>query len=67
MPAATTEKVAAAGAVTVRFAGGVVMLGGTGAAFTVRVAAALVTLPAPLETTTSNGAPLSAESRRVST
>ena len=45
---------------TVRLAGWVMMLGGTGAGFTVRVAAALVTLPPPLVTTTLNWAPLSA-------
>ena len=56
VPAATTEKLAAAGAVTVTLAGGVVMLGDT---FTVSAAALLVTVPAALETTTSNEAPLS--------
>ena len=56
---ATTEKFAAFGAVTVRFAGCVVMLGGTGVGFTVRVAVLLVTVPAPFETTTSRE-PLSA-------
>ena len=40
VPAATAEKVAEAGAVTVRSAGGVVMLGAT---LTVSAAAALVT------------------------
>ncbi len=44
---------------TVTFAGCVVMLGATGAAFTVSVADALVALPALFETTTSNDAPLS--------
>jgi hypothetical protein len=41
-------------------AGWVVMLGGTGAGFTVSVATALVTLPAALDTYTVNCAPLSA-------
>ncbi len=56
---ATTEKFAALGAVTVRLAGCVVMLGGTGAGFTVSVAAVLVAVPPGLDTTTSNCAPLS--------
>ena len=51
-PAATTEKVAAAGAVTVTLAGCVVMLGATGGGFTVRIAAALVTEPTELVMTT---------------
>ena len=67
VPAATMEKLAAAGAVTVTLAGGVVMLGATGAPFTVRMAAALVTLPATLETTTSNEAPLSPTAVGLST
>ena len=56
MPVATTLNVAEAGALTVRLAGCVVMPGAT---FTVKVAAVLVTLPAALDTTTSNVAPLS--------
>ena len=51
--------VAVCPAVTVWFAGGVVIEGATGAAFTVRVATLLVTLPAVLLTTTVNCAPLS--------
>ena len=59
--AATTENVAVCPAVTVWFAGCVVMLGATGAADTVRVAELLVMLPAALVTITRNVAPLSAE------
>jgi len=47
-------------AVTVWFAGGVVIVGATGAGFTVSVAAVLVTVPAVFVTTTSNVDPLSA-------
>ena len=57
----------ALGAATVTLAGGVVMPGGTGAGVTVSVAAALVTVPAPLVTTTSNCAPLSARAVGSST
>ena len=56
---AVTEKVAVWPAVTVWLAGWVVIVGGTGAGFTVRVAGLLVTLPAVLVTTTVNWAPLS--------
>jgi len=45
--------------VTLWLAGWVVIEGATGAAFTVRVAALLVTLPAVLLTTTVNWVPLS--------
>jgi hypothetical protein len=64
VPAATTEKLAAAGAVTVTFAGDVVMLGVT---FTVSAATALVTLPATFDTTTVNCAPVSVPAVGVST
>ncbi len=56
VPDATTVNVAEAGAVTVTFAGCVVM---PGAMLTVSVADALVTVPAPFVTTTLNRAPLS--------
>jgi hypothetical protein len=46
--------------VTVWLAGCVVIVGATAEAFTVSVAAALVTVPAVLLTTTRNVAPLSA-------
>jgi hypothetical protein len=46
--------------VTVWLAGCAVIVGATGAAFTVNVAAALVTVPAVLLTPTSNVDPLSA-------
>jgi hypothetical protein len=58
---------AAAGAVTVTFAGGVVMLGGTAPEPTVSVAFALVTLPTALVTTTLNSAPLSLTAVGLST
>jgi hypothetical protein len=51
--------VAVCPAVTVWFAGCVVIIGATAAAFTVSVAAALVTVPAELVTTTRNVDPLS--------
>jgi hypothetical protein len=51
--------VAVCPAVTVWFAGCVVIAGATGAAFTVSVAAVLVTVPALLLTTTANVDPLS--------
>ncbi len=60
MPAATTVKVAVCPAVTVWFTGCVVIVGATGAGFTVSVAALLVTVPAVLLTTTAKLAPLSA-------
>ena len=56
---AATLKEAVCPAVTVWLAGWVVIEGATGAAFTVRLAALLVTLPAVLLTTTVNSAPLS--------
>jgi hypothetical protein len=52
--------VAVCPAVTVWFAGGVVIVGATAAGFTVSAAAALVTVPAVFVTTTSNVNPLSA-------
>ena len=55
MPVAVTLKLAVAGAVTVRSTGWTVM---TGAAFTVKVAALLVALPAALLTVTVYWAPL---------
>jgi hypothetical protein len=51
--------VAVCPAVTVWLAGGVVIVGATGAGFTVSVAVALVTVPAVLLTTTANVDPLS--------
>jgi hypothetical protein len=51
--------VAACPAVTIWFAGCVVIVGATGAGFTVSVAALLVAVPALLLTTTSNVDPLS--------
>jgi hypothetical protein len=45
--------------VTVWLAGGVVIVGATGATLTVNIAAALVTVPALLVTTTVNVEPLS--------
>jgi hypothetical protein len=57
---AVTENVAVCPSVTVRLAGWLVIVGATGAAFTVSVAALLVALPAELLTTTVNCAPLSA-------
>jgi len=60
VPAATTGKVAVCPAVTVWFTGWVVIVGATGAGFTVSVAALLVTVPAVLLTTTAKLAPLSA-------
>jgi hypothetical protein len=53
-------KLAVCPAVTVWFAGWVVIEGATAAAFTVSVAAALVTVPAVFVTTTRNVDPLSA-------
>ncbi len=57
MPAATTEKVAEAGAVTVRLARPRLRM--LGATLTVSVPAALVILPTLLVTTTSKVEPLS--------
>jgi hypothetical protein len=54
-----TVNVAVCPAVTVWFAGCVVIAGATGAGFTVSVAAALVTVPAVFVTTTTNADPLS--------
>jgi hypothetical protein len=51
--------VAVCPAVTVWFTGCVVIVGATAAAFTVNVAAALVTVPAVFVTTTRNVDPLS--------
>jgi hypothetical protein len=59
VPAATTANVAVCPAVTVWFAGGVVIVGATGAGFTVSAAAALVTVPTVFVTTTRNVDPLS--------
>jgi hypothetical protein len=59
VPVAATVNVAVCPAVTVWLAGGVVMVGATGAGFTVSVAAALVTVPAVLLTATENVDPLS--------
>jgi hypothetical protein len=59
VPVATTVNVAVCPAVTVWFAGCVVIAGATGAAFTVSVAAVLVAAPALLLTTTANVDPLS--------
>jgi hypothetical protein len=52
--------VAVCPAITVWFAGCVVIVGATGAGFTVNVAAVLVTVPAVFVTTTANVEPLSA-------
>ena len=59
VPEALTENDAVCPAITVRLAGWPVMVGGTVAAFTVRVAALLVALPAELLTITVNCSPLS--------
>ncbi len=59
VPVAATEKPAPAGSVTVTFAGCVVMLGGTGAALTVSVAIALVTVPDGVRDDHVNCEPLS--------
>ena len=59
MPLATTANVAVCPAVTVRLAGCVVIVGDTGAGFTVSVAAELVAVPAVFVTTTENVDPLS--------
>ena len=59
MPVAATEKVAVWPAVTLWLPGCVVMLGATGAAFTVRIAAALFMLPAGFVMVTVKEAPLS--------
>jgi hypothetical protein len=56
VPVAVTVNVAVCPAVTVWFAGCVVI---TGAGFTVSVAEALVTVPAVFVTTTANADPLS--------
>src|SRR5260370_20689150 len=58
VPAAVTVNVAVCPAVTVWFAGWVVIVGATGAALTVSVADALVTVPAVFVTTTLNFEPL---------
>src|SRR5260370_31910049 len=60
VPLATTVNVAVCPAVTVWFPGCVVIVGATGAGFTVSVAEALVTVPAVFVTTTTNADPLSA-------
>ena len=60
MPVAVTVNVAALPARTVCDCGCDAMAGATGAAVTVSVNNALVTVPAVFETTTSNAAPLSA-------
>jgi hypothetical protein len=54
VPAAVTEKEAICPAVTVWLVGCVMMEGATAAAFTVKMAAMLVTLPAVLLTITAN-------------
>jgi hypothetical protein len=59
VPVAVTLKEAVWPAVTVWLAGCVVIEGATAAAFTVRVADALVAVPAELLTTTRNVEPLS--------
>jgi hypothetical protein len=59
VPVATTVNVAVCPAVTVWFAGCVVIAGATGAAFTVSIAALLVAVPAVFVTTTANVDPLS--------
>jgi len=59
VPVAATLKEAVWPAVTVWFAGSVVIEGATAAALTVRVPALLVTLPAVLLIMTVNCAPLS--------
>jgi len=59
VPAAVTVNVAVCPAVTVWFAGCVVIVGATGAAFTVSVPDALVTVPAVFVTTAPNADPLS--------
>src|SRR5256885_12300925 len=61
VPVATTVNVAVCPTVTVWLAGWVVIEGAVALAFTVSVAALLVTLPAVLLTTTVNCAPLSAD------
>ncbi len=60
MPAAATLKEAVWPAVTVWFAGWVVIVGATATVFTVSVAVLLVTVPAVFVTTTANVDPLSA-------
>jgi len=59
VPLAATLKVADCPAATVWLAGCVLIDGAVGAAFTVRVAALLITVPAVLLTATVNSAPLS--------
>jgi hypothetical protein len=59
VPVEVTVNVAVCPAVTVWFPGCVVIVGATGAGFTVSVAAALVTVPAVFVTTTANADPLS--------
>jgi hypothetical protein len=58
VPLAATENVAVCPAVTVWLAGCAVMLGATGAAVTVSVAALLIALPVEFVTTTRNVDPL---------
>jgi hypothetical protein len=60
VPVATTANVAVCPAVTVTFTGCAVIVGATGAGFTVSVAALLVADPAELVTTTRKVDPLSA-------
>jgi hypothetical protein len=60
VPPAVTENVAVSPAIMVWLMGCVVIVGATAAAFTVRVAALLVTLPAELLTSAVNCTPLSA-------
>ena len=59
MPLATTVNVAVCPAVTVWLTGCVVIVGDTGAGFTVSVATELVTVPAVLLTATEKADPLS--------
>src|SRR5262245_65198810 len=60
VPAATTANVAICPSAIVTLRGWRVMVGATAAGVTVRRAALLLTLPALLDTTTANVAPLSA-------
>jgi hypothetical protein len=59
VPLAATANVAVCPAVTVWLPGCVVIVGATGAGFTVSVAVELVTVPTVLLTTTANVDPLS--------
>jgi len=65
VPAAHAANVAVCPAVTVWFAGGVVIVGATGPGLTVSVAAVLVTVPAVFVTTTANVDPLRKSSSLV--